>query len=253
MRQSKFLRYFVFSAFAFPCAAMACPDGYYDTPLGMCFPNSGTVIDGATRPFTESAVTVAGAALEQWIVQSRNSAIGSSSPIPPLVRYQLEPFFSREVLDRARWKVGDNGFFNAARAIISNGDVAAVTLNDLIVFRNYQDSQNNVSLWAHELRHVQQYKEWGTRDFAIRYTRNFNAVENEAYSMENRVASSPRRPAPYSSPQPPNYAFFPPPRVSLVRACQTRVGWCYIPPAYAPVGTICTCFSPYGPLPGSAF
>ena len=34
--------------------------------------------------------------------------------------------------------------------------------------------------WAHELKHVLQFEEWGVAGFAARYLNNSQAVENEA-------------------------------------------------------------------------
>lgn len=237
--------------------ALACPDGYYNTIFGVCLPNGDTVVEGAARPLTEAGAVSAGIVLEQWIVNSRNSAIGSSSPIPPHIRYQLEPFFDPGVLSIARYKTGDSGFFNAGRNILFNGSVSAVTLKDLIVFRNFNDSQSNVALWAHELVHVRQYRDWGTRDFAIRYARDFNAVENEAYDMENRVAATPPRVAPYQTyPNPtfPNPAPLPPPPMIPVRFCQTPVATCPMQPTMIPMGSPCQCTFPNGQsIAGRAF
>lgn len=228
-------------------ASYACPDGYYNTPLGVCLPNSGTVTKTVTRPITEVATQLAGPALEQWIIQSRNSAIGGSQPIPWNIRNQLQAYFPERVLNIARFKVGDNGIVNAARTAMNNADVSAVTLIDVIVFRNASDAASNVTLWAHELLHVQQYADWGTRDFALRYTRDSNAVENAAYAMENRVASEMQARA--ASPPPP------PPIVASpgaggtgipVRFCQTPAGTCSIPPTFVPMGTPCNCSLPNG-------
>ncbi|MNF34651.1 hypothetical protein D3C84_154970 [compost metagenome] len=92
------------------------------------------------------------------------------------------------MLDTARYKVGDAGEMNAAHTLMQNPDVNAVTLVDVIVFRNQDDAQNNVALWAHELHHVKQYLEWGVEDFARRYTRDYNSVEAPAYKVQGEVA-----------------------------------------------------------------
>ncbi|MNG08673.1 hypothetical protein D3C84_920480 [compost metagenome] len=92
------------------------------------------------------------------------------------------------MLDTARYKVGDADEMNAAHTLMQNPDVNAVTLVDVIVFRNQDDAQNNVALWAHELKHVQQYLQWGVQDFALRYTRDYNAVEAPAYQIQGQVA-----------------------------------------------------------------
>jgi len=41
------------------------------------------------------------------------------------------------------------------------GDASAITLDDVVMFRNESDAQNNPVLWAHELAHVMQHEWWG--------------------------------------------------------------------------------------------
>lgn len=228
-------------------AAFGCPDGYYNTVFGVCLPTGETVGGVITKPITETVAVSGGVALEQWINASRNSAQGGNPQgVPPHIRYQLQSEFPQHVLDRARFKVGDNGFFNAARNIMFNNDVTAVTLDHIIVFRNANDAMNNVPLWAHELRHVQQFAEWGVRDFSIRYVRDSGAVEGEAYDKERQIANRgllsppPVDSNPYGTQQGP--MSYPPMTVSIpVRFCQTPAGTCSIPPAYVPMGTSCYC------------
>ncbi|MNZ49364.1 hypothetical protein D3C78_671300 [compost metagenome] len=92
------------------------------------------------------------------------------------------------MLDSVRYKLGDDAELNAANSVLQNPDVNAVTLVDIIVFRRPEDALNNVALWAHELKHVQQYQQWGVRGFASRYARDYNAVEAPAYAFERQVA-----------------------------------------------------------------
>ena len=73
---------------------------------------------------------------------------------------------------------------SAANALLQNPDVNAVTLIDTIIFRRAADAEDNIALWAHELKHVQQYQELGVEEFARRYTRNFDDLEGPAYKIE---------------------------------------------------------------------
>jgi hypothetical protein len=68
-----------------------------------------------------------------------------------------------------------------------------VTLIDTIIFRHASDAEDNVALWAHELKHVQQYQEWGVQGFAQRYTHDFNAVEAPAYAIQAEVRRAVRK------------------------------------------------------------
>jgi len=148
--------------------------------------------------------------LEGWLLQSRNDALnGGASPIPNYIRQQLNGFYDQDILNRARYKVGDNGLLNLGRLAPLAMDGAAITLIDVIVFHHPADL-DNISLWVHELMHVKQYRDWGTRDFTIRYLRDpvhdRNPVENEAREAERAFQrysyqSHPYQNAPIYSPQ----------------------------------------------------
>ena len=182
----------------------ACPSDHYEVCAGLCFcvPNSGAV----TAPVREVLVQGTAPALQAWLQGSRNSAVGASLPVPPHIAQQLRSFYSQDVINTARYKVGDNGVINAARSIMgTNGNVSAVTLIDVIVFRGPSEAAS-FPLWVHEMRHVQQFREWGVRDFSIRYTRDADAVERPAYDIEASAKSGPQSIAvarPLPGPQPP--------------------------------------------------
>ncbi|HYQ37776.1 MAG TPA: DUF4157 domain-containing protein [Pseudomonas sp.] len=144
--------------------------------------------EGVRGSLLGSVQQVAASGLAQWIEQSRASAAAGSQGIPRHIRAQLEPYYDRQVLDTVRYRVGDAGQFSAATALLLNPDVNAVTLVDLIAFRREEDARHNVALWAHELTHVQQYRQWGVQGFAVRYARDHSAVEAPAYAMQTRVA-----------------------------------------------------------------
>jgi hypothetical protein len=178
---------------------------------------------------------VGGDALAAWINGSRNTAINTSQPIPPQIRQALTGYIANNVMDRARFKVGDNGILNLAGLTVRNfGDVSAVTVNDVIVFRNAADAYNNPSLWAHELTHVQQYMEWGVHTFAVRYVRNYHDVEDHAYAVGNGYANW--RASQQSYPQPSQQVGY---------FCNTPYGR-YGPVPANLVGTPCSLTTPYG-------
>lgn len=170
-------------------ALAACPAGQYEICLGSCICSlidpgqAGTVLDDLGR--------VASSSLALALQQARNTAAaGTLLPIPLHIRAQLEPFYDFQVLDAARYKVGDQQALDSANALLQNPDVNAVTLIDIIVFRNDADAQDNVVLWAHELHHVQQYQQWGVEEFARRYSRDFDAVEAPAYEIQAKVSKA---------------------------------------------------------------
>lgn len=117
--------------------------------------------------------------LEQAMKRSRNSAREGAMPIPDDVRAALEPFYGAQLLKSVRYKVGDVSPDGLAGFAIRNGNAAAVTLVDTIVFKE-EKYVRNLALWAHEMHHVQQYVEWGVGGFASRYAFGWEQVEAEA-------------------------------------------------------------------------
>jgi len=168
-------------------SVFACPAGQSQICMVACFCAPGSEEEAGT--IFDDMNQMAASGLQNWIVQSRNSAAtGDIRPIPLNIRAQLEPWYDIQVLDSARYKVGDDVELNAAHTMLQNPDVRAVTLIDIIVFRNPEDALNDVALWAHELKHVQQYQQWGDREFATRYTRDYEAVEAPAYEIQAQVS-----------------------------------------------------------------
>nr|WP_079783904.1 DUF4157 domain-containing protein [Pseudomonas sp. LPH1] len=167
-----------------PLAAQAqCPAGQVQVCLGascLCVPDPVRV--------REDGLNMAAARLEAWLLQSRQAALrAGTEPIPLMIRAQLAPFYDDALLDEVRFRVGITDEMDAATVMLQNPDVQAVTLVDVVVFRDADAAANDTALWAHELWHVQQYREWGTAEFARRYTRDFQSVEGPAYEMGERV------------------------------------------------------------------
>lgn len=167
-----------------PLVAQAqCPAGQIQVCLGgscLCVPDPVRV--------REDGLNLAAARLEAWLLQSRQAALrAGTEPIPLMIRAQLAPFYDDSLLDEVRFRVGITDEMDVATVMLQNPDVQAVTLVDVVVFRDAQAAAEDFVLWAHELWHVQQYREWGTSGFAERYTRNFQSVEGPAYEMGERV------------------------------------------------------------------
>lgn len=117
--------------------------------------------------------------LEAAMKRSRDSARIDSQPMPDEVRAALIPFYPAELLDNVRYSVGDVSPDGLAGFAIRNGNAAAVTLIDTVVFKD-QKYVNNLALWAHEIHHVEQYTQWGVAGFASRYAFGWESVEAEA-------------------------------------------------------------------------
>ncbi len=168
-------------------AQTACPPGQQPICLsGSCLCVPGSASD--TQAVYDRVQRMAALALQNWIQQSRDRLVaGGVEPMPLHIRSQLEPFFELAVLESAHYRVGDEVALNAGNTLLRNPDVNAVTLIDVIVFRHASDAQDNVALWAHELKHVEQYLDWGVAEFARRYTLDHRAVEQPAYALELEV------------------------------------------------------------------
>lgn len=117
--------------------------------------------------------------LESALKRSRDTARADSHPIPDEVREALMPFYPSELLENVRYSIGDTSPSGLAGFAIRNGNAAAVTLIDTVVFRDDAHIRN-IALWAHEIHHVEQYKAWGVAGFASRYAFSWEAVEAEA-------------------------------------------------------------------------
>jgi hypothetical protein len=111
--------------------------------------------------------------------RSRDAARVDSHPIPDEIRDALIPFYPPELLQDVRYKVGDTTPDGLAGFAIRNGNAAAVTLIDTVVFSD-EAHVRNIALWSHEIHHVQQYRDWGVAGFAARDAFSWQEVEAEA-------------------------------------------------------------------------
>ncbi len=162
--------------------AAGCPAGQQQVCLLACFcaPQDAPGLDDLHR--------LASTGFRDWIVQSRHRLLASGvEPIPLHIRAELEPYFDFAVLDSVRFKVGDPVELNMAHTLMQNPDVSAVTLVDVIVFRDAAEARDDVALWAHELKHVEQYRQLGVDQFAARYARDYRALEAPAYQLQGQV------------------------------------------------------------------
>jgi hypothetical protein len=167
-------------------SVLACPNGQQQVCAVVCF--CAPISQADINVLYEDASQIAASALAHGLLQARQrAAADGTEPIPLHIRAQLEAYFDIAVLNSARFKVGGDEALNAGNALLQNPDVQAVTLIDIIVFRNTEDAQQIVALWDHELLHVQQYQEWGVGEFTRRYTRDHKAIEAPAYKLQIEV------------------------------------------------------------------
>lgn len=215
-----------------------------DTPI------YGTVEEGASSTVRnlsrEYLVETAGPVLAGLIQASRNDTLnGGVQDVPQNIRDIMMRFYGFDITAGVRFRVGQGGDLALASNAFRYGDAIAITLVDLIVFTN-QSTAQDLSVWAHELAHVQQFRNWGLMDFAKRYVRDHQSVENEAYASQNKYtlwsqsnAYNQGCPIPVYMPQMPH----------MSGVCGTPIGMCVIP-GVVPVGTGCWCGSMSGPVNG---
>ncbi|MCP1768648.1 eCIS core domain-containing protein [Bradyrhizobium japonicum] len=130
-----------------------------------------------------------GPQLAEWFQRSRDSAYPSSQPIPPDIRQFLQQWYSPAILNLARFKVGDGGAINLAGTLLRAHAADAVVLIDVIVFANQQAAQD-WALWAHEVKHVEQFAQMGVDNFANAYISNYTAIENPAEQMQSTAGQA---------------------------------------------------------------
>lgn len=130
---------------------------------------------------------LAGGGLALAIRQAKAQARPHCVPIPPEVTGKLSAFFPPDLFQSVCWAVVGNGSTLDSFAIHDAG-MAAITLEDVVIFRSDQDGQDAV-LWSHELTHVLQYRRLGVEAFAAIYASpGFDALEQEARLFDQFVA-----------------------------------------------------------------
>jgi hypothetical protein len=107
--------------------------------------------------------------------------------MPADVRLKLAPFFPRAVLEKVRYSTEwDPVEDTLPSLILGNSTTAAMTLADVILFRDVQGATDPL-LWAHELTHVMQYQRLGISAFATQYLEQGWELEAEAMAKADAV------------------------------------------------------------------
>lgn len=126
-----------------------------------------------------AAQNVLGPALGAWILAERNAAVESGvDRIPADIREVLTGYVADDILDAVRWRV-DAHQTSLYPAFFEIGATPAVTLDYVVIFESGRHAADP-ALWAHELYHVGQYRDWGIDGFAERYLADYEAVERDA-------------------------------------------------------------------------
>jgi hypothetical protein len=121
----------------------------------------------------------------RWVAGFRDDAIERGvEEIPAEIRDALSGFVPADVLDDVRWRIdGETGFFG--RSLFQIGSAHAITLDNVILFAG-ADEAADPGLWAHELYHVMQYRQWCIEGFITRYLADHSTVEHEAKEFRYR-------------------------------------------------------------------
>jgi Domain of unknown function (DUF4157) len=128
--------------------------------------------------------------LANLIQVGRETAIANGvKPIPPRIRGALLGYFPDAVLRKVRYASGHADNITIPGLALTYGHIDAVTLVDVILFREDRAALNDAKLWAHELTHVMQYERWGIEGFARRYLQDYDAVEQEARDNADRYVN----------------------------------------------------------------
>jgi uncharacterized protein DUF4157 len=137
-------------------------------------------VDGAQpAPQGSSLMTAMAPLLVRWIESSRDAALEQGvEKIPKSIRAVLKGYVPDATLDRVRWRAGGSDLLSQSAFFFK--DAQAITLDYVILFNDENEARNDPKLWAHELRHVMQFEEWGIEGFAARYLADSSAVEDVA-------------------------------------------------------------------------
>lgn len=161
------------AALAFALAA--APTGAQD--LGLRLP-----LDGGSA--LETTLDLAASALANALQHSRDQARAAGTlPMPPRIRDALLDHYPADLLDSITYRVGPTETASVQSFSLRYGEATAVTTIDTITFADAWDAENNVALWGHEVKHVEQFQAWGTYGFARRYVRDHDSVERDAYAI----------------------------------------------------------------------
>ena len=213
-------------------------------------------IDRARINFQSQVFT--GPALEQWLNQSRNDAMNGAMPMPDTIKQAMNGWYSPQQMANVYYKIGDGGALNLGNAATRYGEAAAITLIDVIVFRDAGWAAD-LPTWAHELKHVTQFQDWGVHSFAVQYMQSWNTVEGPAYDVQSRYHAALNagqipgaRATNQSPPFPPLPQTYPAPSTPTQFANQSQPqakcylgpqpsNFCFMQPGFYQFGSPCTC------------
>ena len=146
------------------------------------------LLDTLSKALPEGQKVVA-SSLADAINTAHERAKPDARPMPSDLATDLNPFFATTpwIFERVRWVMLDE-VGGLTDLVMLNPDVNAITLNDIIVFRDKAQAETDRVLWAHELVHVLQYETLGVAGFANEYLETGGAdFEKEADDFSQHV------------------------------------------------------------------
>jgi len=144
----------------------------------------------AQPPIPPALAEYAAELLARLIEVARERAIADGvRPIPTTIYRQLLGYFPAALLQQVRFATGlSTDRISLPSLAFTYGDIAAMALRDVVLFRDEKAAQSDLKLWAHELTHVLQYQRWGLDGFASRYVTDRAGVEKEAVENAERFS-----------------------------------------------------------------
>jgi hypothetical protein len=128
--------------------------------------------------------------LTELIQSARDTAIANGvRPMPAQVHSALLGYFPDAMLRKVRYASGHADAITVPGLAMSYGHIDAVTLVDVILFRDDHAPRSDAKLWARELTHVMQYERWGVEGFARHFLQDPAAVEQEARDNADRFVA----------------------------------------------------------------
>ena len=150
----------------------------------------GVDLTSIGRTSSQDLTGFAASLLAQLITASRQQVLGAgTTPMPVRIMQGLSGYFPPELLRAVRYRSGGRTELSLSGLAFQYGDAVAVTLIDVVMFRDEAAAQQDLKLWAHELTHVMQYRRLGVDGFAARYVADSGAVEREAYANADRFVA----------------------------------------------------------------
>lgn len=129
--------------------------------------------------------------LSASIRHSRANALHEGAhAVPATVRERLAPHFAPETIAAASWTTSSSGLTLDGIVNRAFPRFGAMTFDNVIVFRT-RENVSDLSLWAHELVHVEQFRRMGgIGRFSHAYVAHWPEIEAEAVRRTNRILAA---------------------------------------------------------------